>query len=247
MSTFHQDTTVAPATTYDYRVRAVGVVGPGPWSATASATSPAAPLDTTPPRVTILAPANGANVSGIVPISAQATDNVGVQYLEISYWNQYLGQEIILGSVDNAGSLTVNWDTRDLTPATYRVRAFANDGTRNWTQAEISVNVAAALKTMIVSRIGLSATTQGGTVNVTGSVYVRDGDGRSVANADVTARWSLPGGGTRTSAIRTDSSGRARFSASGGRGTYTLTVTGVVRQGYVFNAAGSVLSRSITR
>ena len=247
MSTFHQDTTVAPATTYDYRVRAVGVAGPGPWSATATAASPATPLDTTPPTVTILAPASGATVSGTVAISAQATDNVGVEYLEISHWNQYLGQEIILGSVDNAGSLTVNWDTRGLTPATYRVRAFANDGTRNWTQAEISVNVTAALKSMIVSRIGLSATTQGSRVNVTGNVYVRDGDGRSVANADVTARWSLPGGDTKRSTIRTDSSGRARFSAVGGRGTYTLTVTGVAREGYVFNAAGSVLSRSLTR
>ena len=247
MSTFHQDTTVAPATTYDYRVRAVGVAGPGPWSATATATSPADPLDTTPPVVTILTPANGANVSGIVSISAQATDNVGVEYLEISYWNQYLGQEIILGSVDNAGSLTVNWDTRNLTPATYTVWAFANDGTRNWTQTEISVNVAAPLKTMIVSGITLSATRSGRKVNVTGNVYVKDGDGLSVANADVTTRWSLPGGGTKTSTIRTDSSGRARFTTSGGRGTYTLTVTGVAKQGYVFSAAGSVLSRSITR
>lgn len=247
MSTFHQDTTVAPATTCDYRVRAVGVAGPGPWSAMATATSPATPLDTTPPVVTILTPADGASVSGNVSISTQATDNVGVEYLEISYWNQYLGQEVVLGSVDNAGSLTVNWDTRGLAPATYTVRAFANDGTRNWTQAEISVNVAASPKTMIISDIGLSATRWSSKVNVTGNVYVKDGDGRSVAGADVTARWSLPGGGTRTSTIRTDSSGRARFSTSGGRGTYSLTVTGVAKQGYVFNAAGSVLFRSITR
>lgn len=247
MSTFHQDTTVAPATTYDYRVRAVGVAGPGPWSATATATSPATPLDTAPPAVTILTPATGANVSGIVSISAQATDNVGVEYLEIGFWNQYLGQEVILGSVSDAGSLTVEWDTRNLTPATYTVWAYANDGLGNWTQVEISVNVAAPLKTMIVSGITLSATTRGSKVNVTGGIHVRDGEGLSVANADVTARWSLPGGGSRTSTSRTDSSGRARFSTSGGRGTYTLTVTGVAKQGYVFNAAGSVLSQSITR
>ena len=67
-------------------------------------------------------------------VSAQATDNVGVEFLEISFWNQYLGQEVILGSVANSGSLTVNWDTRGLTPATYTVWAFANDAIGNWTQ-----------------------------------------------------------------------------------------------------------------
>jgi hypothetical protein len=34
---------------------------------------------------------------------------------------------------------------------------------------------------------------------------------------------------------------------SGGRGTYTLTVTGVSKTGYVFDAGASVLSKSITR
>jgi hypothetical protein len=34
---------------------------------------------------------------------------------------------------------------------------------------------------------------------------------------------------------------------SGPRGTYTLTVTGVTKAGYVFDAAGSVLSKSITK
>jgi hypothetical protein len=87
MSTLHQDTTVAPAITYDYRVRAVGVAGPGPWSVMATVTAPATPLDTTRPEVTIESPTHGANISGIISISATASDNVGVKNLEISYWN----------------------------------------------------------------------------------------------------------------------------------------------------------------
>lgn len=141
MSTLHQDTTVAPAINYDYRVRAVGVAGPGPWSVMATATAPATPLDTTRPEVAILSPTHAANVSGIVSISAQASDNVGVKNLEISYWNPYLGQEIILGSATDSESHTVNWDTRGLPSATYAIRVLGSDAIGNWKRAEVSVNI----------------------------------------------------------------------------------------------------------
>lgn len=247
MSTFHQDTTVAPATTYDYRVRALGVAGPGPWSSTATATAPSAPLDTRPPVVTILTPADGATVSGIVSISAQATDDVGVTLLEISFWNQYLGQEVVLGSVANSGSLTVSWDTRGLTPATYAVWAFAQDAMGNWTQREISVTVIAGAKSLKVTSISLSGTVQSGGAIITGNVYVRDAFGQAVSGANVAARWTLPNGSTRAATARTSSAGRARFTVSGARGTYTLTVTDVAKVGYFFDLAGSVVSRSITK
>jgi probable HAF family extracellular repeat protein len=139
----HTDTTVGVGVTYEYRVRALGVAGPGAWSGSAEATSPPTPLDTTKPAVTILSPANGATVTGIVPVSAQASDNVAVEHFEISFWNPYLGQEIILGSVGNSGNLAVNWDTRGLVPATYAVRAFAYDTLGNWQRVEISTLVVA--------------------------------------------------------------------------------------------------------
>lgn len=247
MSTFHQDTTVAAGITYDYRVRAVGVAGQGPWSAIATATAPSSPLDVTPPVVSIVTPANGATVSGIVSIAAQATDNVGVELLEIGFWNQYTGQNVILGSVANSGSLTVNWDTRGLTPAAYTVWASANDATRNWTKKEISVNVTAPARSMKVTSISLSGNVLGRKTTVVGNVYVRDALGQPVAGTTVKARWTLPNGGTKTSTAQTDSSGRARFAISGTRGTYTLTVTDLVKAGYLFDAANSVLSRSITK
>ena len=118
--------------------------GSSPWSNVVTVTSPATPLDTTPPVVTILTPANGASVSGTVSVSAQATDNVGVEYLEISFWNQYTGQQVILGSVSNAGALSVNWNTSGLTPAAYTVQAYAYDTLGNWSQTEITVNVTSA-------------------------------------------------------------------------------------------------------
>jgi hypothetical protein len=246
-ATSHSDTTVGVGITYDYRVRAVGVAGPGPWSNIATVTSPTTPLDTTPPVVTILTPANGATVSGTVTITAQATDNVGVEYLEISYWNQYQGQEIILGSVYGAGSLTVNWNTSGLTPDTYRIRAYAYDALGNWTQTEISVNVGAGTKTMTVTSITLSGTARGSTANINGTVVVKDNTGKAVSGANVSVRWTLPGGSTRTASGNTNSSGSVKFMTSGPRGTYTLTVTNVTKTGFTFDAAGSVLTKSITK
>ena len=232
MSTFHQDTTVAPATTYDYRVRAVGVAGPGPWSAIATATSPATALDTTPPVVAILTPTNGANVSGIVSVSAQATDNVGVATLEIGYWNQYLGQDIILGSATN-GSLTVNWDTRALTPATYTVWAVATDGVRNWKRAEISVNVAAAANSLKVSSLAMSSSPSGSKFTVTTRATIKDAGNSTVSGAKVYVTWTKPKGATITQNATTDSSGVATLSTSGGQGTYRIRVTNLTKTGYI--------------
>jgi hypothetical protein len=39
----------------------------------------------------------------------------------------------------------------------------------------------------------------------------------------------------------------ARSATKSGRGTYTLTVTNVAKSGYTFDAASSVLTRSITK
>ena len=246
-ATNHTDTTVGVGITYEYRVRAVGIGGNSPWSNVVTVTSPATPLDTTPPVVTILTPANGASVSGTVSVSAQATDNVGVEYLEISFWNQYTGQQVILGSVSNAGALSVNWSTSSLTPAAYTVRAYAYDTLGNWSQAEITVNVASATsKSFRVSGISLSSKVSGNTATITGDVTIKDGTGVAVPNASVAIRWTLPNGSTRTATATTGSTGRARFSVAGPRGTYTLTVTDVTKAGYVFDAAGSVLSKSIT-
>jgi hypothetical protein len=246
-ATNHTDTTVGVGIAYEYRIRAVGLGGPSPWSNVVNVTSPATPLDITPPVVTISSPLNGATVFGTVTVSAQATDNVAVEYLEISYWNQYLGQQVILGSVSNAGTLSVNWNTSGLTPAAYMLRAYAYDTLGNWTQTEITVNVGVSAGSMKVTSITLSGTVSGSKANITGYVYVKDSSGKSIQNATVTIRWTLPNGSTRTMSATTNSSGQAKLTISSTRGKYTLTVTNVTKAGYVFDTAGSILSKSITK
>ena len=246
-ATNHTDTTVGVGITYDYRIRAVGLGGASVWSNVISITSPALPLDTTPPVVIFLTPVQGVSVSGTVIVSARATDNVAVEYLEISYWNQYLGQQVILGSVDNSGNLSVSWNTSSLIPAPYTLRAYAYDTLGNWSQSEISVNVTAAAQTLKVSSIALNGTVKRNVATITGDIFVKDNFGRAVPNASVSVRWTLPNGSTQTATAVTGSTGRARFTISGPRGTYTLTVSGVIKSGYTFDAGGSVLSKSITK
>ena len=247
-NTSHSDTTVSAGLTYDYRVRAIGLAGPSPWSALATVAAPATPPDTLPPAVTITAPANGSTVSGTVTVSAQATDNVGVTYLEISYWNQYTGQEVILGSVQNAGPLSVPWNTSGLTPASYTLHATGNDALGNWSRAEITVNVGgSSASVMKVTGITMGGSVRGSTATISGMVTVKDGSGKGVSGATVNVNWTIPGGTTRTASGKTASNGVAKFSTYGPRGAYTLTVTNVTKTGVTWDAAGSVLSASITK
>ena len=225
----------------------MGVAGPGAWSNVATVTAPQTPLDQTPPVVDITAPADGATVSGVVVVTAAASDNVGVTYLEISYWNQYQGQEIILGSVNGPGPLSVNWNTAGLTPAAYTLHATANDALGNWTRDQITVNVGSSGPVLRVTNIAMSGSVRGSTASISGVVTVKDGSGKVVSGARVDARWTLPNGSTKTASGTTSSSGTVKFSTSGARGKYTLTVTNVSKTGFTFDAAGSVLSASITK
>lgn len=245
----HTDATVGVNITYEYRVRATGQGGVSAWSPSIFVTSPATPLDTTAPTVAILSPSNNGNVSGIVSVSAQASDDVALEHFEISFWNQFTGQEVIIATAaSGGGAIAANWDTRLLTPATYRLRAFAYDTMGNFTNHDISVNIqpSASQNSIRIASISLSAT---GSVNVTatGRITVRDRSGRPVRGAWVTADWVLPTGETVTVAAITNSTGNAFVSTRSTSGTYTLNIRNVIKPGFTFDSANSQMTKSITR
>jgi hypothetical protein len=148
------------------------------------------------------------------------------------------------GTATNHTDTTVGAGTR----YDYRVRATGIGGASPWSAiATVTAPAPASVKSLKVANIGLSAKTVGSKVTVTGDVTVRDGSGAAVANASVAVRWTLPNGSTKVATAVTGSTGHAVAKVSGGRGTYRLTVTGVSKTGYTFDAGTSVLSKSITR
>jgi uncharacterized protein (TIGR03118 family) len=92
--------------------------------------------DTTPPAVSITAPAGG-DVSGTVTVSANATDNVGVAQV------QFFAGAASIGT-DTTAPYSVQWSTAGLT-GVQQLTAVARDGAGNQTtSAAVAVTVTAA-------------------------------------------------------------------------------------------------------
>jgi len=94
--------------------------------------------------------------------------------------------------------------------------------------------------------INLTAKVTGSRVTVNGTVAIKNGAGTAVRGASVTVTWTKPDLSAATQTATTDTSGNARFSTTGGRGTFTLIVNNVTKSGYTFDPGGSILSKSIT-
>jgi Concanavalin A-like lectin/glucanases superfamily/Domain of unknown function (DUF1929)/Bacterial Ig domain/Kelch motif len=100
--------------------------------------TPPPPSDTTPPTVAINAPAAGASVFGLVSVSVNASDNVGVAGVQFFVDSQPLGAEVI------SSPFSVVWDTGG-SLGNHVLTAIARDASNNTaTSAPVSVTVVAA-------------------------------------------------------------------------------------------------------
>lgn len=93
-----------------------------------------ATADTIAPTVSVSAPADEATVSGSTTVTANATDNVGVQSV------QFKLDGTTLGSADTTSPYTVTWDTTTATNGSHALTAVATDTSGNVT-ASSTVNV----------------------------------------------------------------------------------------------------------
>jgi hypothetical protein len=84
-------------------------------------------------------------------------------------------------------------------------------------------------------------------IELHGHVRVRDELRLAVADALVSIQWSLPDGSQQVAQKTTDVNGVADFQVKGPHGTYTLTVTDIAKQGFTFDPAKSVLSKTVTK
>src|SRR6266536_2167217 len=83
--------------------------------------------ETTPPTVSMTAPANGATVSGTVTVSANASDNVGVTGV------QFLLDGAPLGSEDTVAPYSISWNSASVSNGAHTLAARARDRAGNYT------------------------------------------------------------------------------------------------------------------
>jgi hypothetical protein len=125
------------AGTYFYIVRAedsAANLGPGSNQASATVTG-----DTTPPGVSVTAPAAGATVSATVTVTASAADNVGVAGVQFKLDGANLAAE------DTTSPYSVSWNTTTAANGTHALTAVARDAAGNaMASAPVTVTVSNA-------------------------------------------------------------------------------------------------------
>jgi formylglycine-generating enzyme required for sulfatase activity len=114
--------------------------GPGPGGTTDAGPEPdALPLDVTPPDIFFRSPFDGATVSGVVEVVAEATDDRGVTQVVFALD----GAELATVS---AVPFTWSWDTAGLIAGPYTLSATATDAAGNSDTALVNVQVAGACR-----------------------------------------------------------------------------------------------------
>ena len=93
--------------------------------------------DTTAPQVQITSPLAGAQVSNIVTVTANASDNVGVGGV------QFFVDGVATGPEDTTAGYALTWDTRTVSNGAHTLTALVRDTSGNTTlSAPVNVNVA---------------------------------------------------------------------------------------------------------
>jgi hypothetical protein len=128
-----------------------------------------------PPTISLNSPANNANVSGAVSVTANASDNVGVAKVEF-YVNG------TLNATDISTPYIYSWDTSSVTVGTYTLMAKAYDAAGNVGQST-SVNVT-VVKDTSAPTVSISAPTNNATVSGTMTVTADVSDNIGVSRVE---------------------------------------------------------------
>ena len=143
---------LTPSTLYHYRARSRDAAGNLAVSGDFTfLTLP--PPDTTPPAVSMTAPAANSSVSGTIAVTATASDDVGVASV------QFKLNGANLGPVDTTNTYSISWDTTTVGNGSYTLTAVARDAAGNAaTSAGITVTVNNDLTPPVLSGVTASAT-----------------------------------------------------------------------------------------
>jgi hypothetical protein len=136
-------TSLITGTLYHYRVRSKNSGGVESISGD-SAFQTSAVADTTPPTVSIMAPANGSTVSNSLSVAANASDNVAVTSVQFSLDGASLGSPVLVSPY------SVSWNTTSVANGTHTLTAQARDAAGNVGNATgVSVTVSNSTSTAL--------------------------------------------------------------------------------------------------
>src|ERR1700680_4385633 len=149
------------------------------------------------PTVSITAPAQGANVSNTIPVSATATSKLGIAGVQFQLDGTNLGAE-----VTNA-PYTISWDTTKSSNGSHTLTAIAFDKSNNQATSSpvtVTVNNGQNLPTVSITAPAQGANVSGSTpvsatatskLGIAGVQFKRDGAnlGTEVTNAPYTISW----------------------------------------------------------
>ena len=175
---FSWDSTKTANGTHVLRAIATDSAGNSTTSATVSVTADNTSKDTTPPSVSITAPANGAKVSGVVGVTANATDNVSVASV------QFLLDGVNVGPVGLTAPFGYAWDTSKSTNGAHTLTAIATDGAGNAaTSRAVTVRVNNPVSDTTPPAVAITSPV--GAATVSGSVMIAANATDSVGVASV--------------------------------------------------------------
>ncbi len=166
--------------------------------------------DTIPPTVSILSPASGATVAGVVPITASASDDVGVTRID------YLLDGGIL-AVTSPPATRFTWDTTTVTDGAHTLTVKAYDAAGNsGASAAVTVTVRNGSPAPTLGSLSPNSATAGGTA------FALTGNGGNFVASSV-VRWN---GADRTTSYVSATQLRAAISAAdiASAGTAQVTV-----------------------
>ena len=130
--------------------------------------------DTTPPTVSMTAPANGATVSGNITVSANASDNVGVVGVQFELDGTPLGAEV------TSAPYSITWNSSQASNGSHSLTAIARDAAGNHSTASpVTVTVSNGSGDTTPPTVDMTAPANGATVsgNVTVSADASDNVG----------------------------------------------------------------------
>jgi subtilisin family serine protease len=140
-----------------------------------SATVPVTSLDVVAPTVAVTSPASGASLSGLVTVSANASDNVGVTQVEF-----FRDAGIPLGT-DTTAPYEITWNTSNVAPGAYTLYARASDQAINrTTSASVPVTVA----DVVAPTVSLASPTAGSSLSGSVAVYANATDNVGVVRVE---------------------------------------------------------------